>query len=362
MSGIFVSYRRDDTSYIAGRLHDGLSARFGADQIFRDIDTIRPGADFVARIEEAVGSCDALIAVIGDDWLAVDATGRRRIDNPGDFVRLEIGAALERGILVVPVLVENAHMPAEADLPEPIRLLSRRNAVDLTDARWDYDMQRITAAVEEVVRPPDAGPAAPPPPAPPPPAADMPRAAAIPGWIKAVVPAVLIVVAVSVGAFVASTGSEPEPEPETPTTEVSVVVASTTATTAARGTTTTTAGGPRVVTGPFTGRSGGLTLTVERIEVSASALRVHLLANNATGDSLTLPASGFSAVDNTGRSYRPDPFSKDWPRDIPPGSVRGVVDLAGPLQPGASTMRVGWGTIFGTLKVRSIFVDNVRLT
>src|SRR5207247_2365741 len=105
-------YRREDASGHAGRLYDVLAAAFGADQVFIDVDTIEPGVDFVERIETSVASVDALVAVIGRDWLtAADAEGRRRLDNPEDFVRLEIASALSRNIRVIPVLVEGARMP-----------------------------------------------------------------------------------------------------------------------------------------------------------------------------------------------------------------------------------------------------------
>ena len=157
MSGIFISYRREDSSYIAGRLHDRLSEHFGADQIFRDVDTILPGVDFVKRIEQAVASCDVLVAVIGNQWLGTgDPSGNRRLDNPKDFVRLEIAAALDRDVLVIPVLVENARMPSETDLPESLVRLSTRNALELTDSRWDYEVQRLIDGIEQLVTPAEA--------------------------------------------------------------------------------------------------------------------------------------------------------------------------------------------------------------
>jgi len=94
---IFMSYRREDTAMAAGWLYDRLRERFGASQIFKDVDTIRPGEDFVEKLNYAVGSCDVLLALIGDRWLTVaGADGKRRIDDPGDFVRLEVEAALTR--------------------------------------------------------------------------------------------------------------------------------------------------------------------------------------------------------------------------------------------------------------------------
>jgi len=106
VSRIFISYRREDSAPYAGRLYDRLGQHFGKDKIFMDIDTIEPGVDFVEDIEQAVGSCDVLIALIGKQWLTIsDATGQRRLDNPEDFVRLEIKTALARNIRVIPALL-----------------------------------------------------------------------------------------------------------------------------------------------------------------------------------------------------------------------------------------------------------------
>jgi hypothetical protein len=116
---IFISYRRDDSSASAGRLYDRLSAHFPKNQIFIDVDNLDPGVDFVDTIEQSVGSCDVLIAVIGNRWLiSSEADGGRRLDNPDDFVRLEIATALKRNIRVIPVLVDGASMPPPRDLPD----------------------------------------------------------------------------------------------------------------------------------------------------------------------------------------------------------------------------------------------------
>ena len=108
MSGqIFISYRRDDEKYAAGRLYDHLSQHFAKNQVFIDVDNLEPGVDFIDAIEASVGSCDALIAVIGKRWLtSSDQKGKRRLDNPEDFVRLEVATALKRNIRVIPVLVD----------------------------------------------------------------------------------------------------------------------------------------------------------------------------------------------------------------------------------------------------------------
>jgi TIR domain len=110
MSGqIFISYRRDDSAPWARLVYDSLFKHFPRSRIFMDVDNLDPGNDFVEAIEKSVGSCDVLIAVIGKRWLmSSDEEGRRRLDNPKDFVRTEIGTALKRGIRVIPVLVEGA--------------------------------------------------------------------------------------------------------------------------------------------------------------------------------------------------------------------------------------------------------------
>src|SRR5579862_959179 len=116
--GIFVSYRRQESSHLAGRLYDRLADRFGEDQMFMDVDTIEPGVDFAEEIFRAVASCKVLLAIIGPSWLtATDANGRRRLDDPDDIVRLEIEAALGRSVRVIPILIEGAVMPTRQDLP-----------------------------------------------------------------------------------------------------------------------------------------------------------------------------------------------------------------------------------------------------
>ena len=151
-SAIFVNYRREDSAGHAGRLFDRLSGRF-PDRVFMDIDTIEPGIDFVGVIEEAVGGCEVLIVVIGRAWLsATDAAGRRRLDNPSDFVRLEIAAALDRSIRIIPVLVEGAAMPAPEELPPDLIRLTRRNAIELSDARWAFDVDRLLQTIEGVLQ------------------------------------------------------------------------------------------------------------------------------------------------------------------------------------------------------------------
>jgi hypothetical protein len=145
--GIFISYRRGQTSAYAGRLYDRLTAEFGEPSVFMDLNAISPGADFVNRIQEAVGTADALLVVIGPDW--ADADGRARLSDPGDFVRREVLGAIERDTLVVPVLVQGAEMPSAETLPEPLQPLGRRHALALSDVAWGRDVDRLIATLRE---------------------------------------------------------------------------------------------------------------------------------------------------------------------------------------------------------------------
>ena len=148
MRAIFISYRRDDAEGHAGRLFEDLAERFGKASVFMDVTGIEPGRDFRRVIEQQVASCGVLLAVIGKSWLsATDAEGRRRLDDPYDFVRLETEAALKRDIPLVPVLVHGAHMPRPEQLPDVLTNLAFRNSVELTHARWDSDVQLLINAL-----------------------------------------------------------------------------------------------------------------------------------------------------------------------------------------------------------------------
>jgi len=161
MDGIFISYRRDDSAGYAGRLYDRLAAHFGAERVFMDVEGIEPGLDFVDAIEEAVSSCRVLIAVIGDEWTnAADAAGRRRLDDPNDFIRLETGAALKRGIRVVPVLVGGAVMPLAADLPEELKALTRRQAIEINHKQWEASTGELIRTLESILKTPPVATAA----------------------------------------------------------------------------------------------------------------------------------------------------------------------------------------------------------
>ena len=152
MSKIFISYRRDTFRDAIG-LHGRLLARFGADQLFMDIDNIEPGEDFVEVINEKVGACEILVVVIGPDWVTCkDESGQRRLDNQDDFVRLEVAAALARKIRVIPVLVGGARLPKPDELGTELAPLCRRNAIALTEAGFRQDVNRLIESIEKAIK------------------------------------------------------------------------------------------------------------------------------------------------------------------------------------------------------------------
>jgi hypothetical protein len=152
MSGVFISYRRDDSGGYAGRLFDILSTHFGRDHTYMDLDTIKGGDNFAAVIDEKLGQSDALLAVIGEQWLTIaGADGVRRLDAPGDFVRMEIAKALERKVRVIPVLVGGATMPRAEDLPGELRPLAMHQAMDLRDAHFHADADLLINLLDKTV-------------------------------------------------------------------------------------------------------------------------------------------------------------------------------------------------------------------
>jgi hypothetical protein len=149
---IFINYRRGDDPGNTGRLFDRLQDVFKPQQLFIDVDNIAPGLDFVQVLDEHIAQSDVVLAVIGKGWLdARDATGARRLDNPDDFVRIEIASALKQGKRVIPVLVGDAQMPRSDELPEPLRPLARRNAVRLTYERFRADLQGFVKALQSAL-------------------------------------------------------------------------------------------------------------------------------------------------------------------------------------------------------------------
>jgi uncharacterized membrane protein HdeD (DUF308 family) len=148
---IFISYRREETAYPAGWLYDRLAVRYGG-QVFKDVDSIELGDDFVEMITAAVGSCDVLLALVGDQWLTItDEDGRRRLDDPDDFVRLEIEAALARNVRVIPILVGGARLPRAEERPPSLARLVRRQALELSPARFDFDTSRLLKVLDKTL-------------------------------------------------------------------------------------------------------------------------------------------------------------------------------------------------------------------
>src|SRR5690242_15656756 len=160
--GIFLSYRREDAAPYARLLRSELRERFPDADVFMDLDSIEAGLDFAEVIRDAVDSCAVLVALIGRQWATVaDEQGRRRLDDPDDYVRFEVQTALKRGVRVIPVLVDNARPLRQQHLPAELHKLTRLNALELSYGRYQYDsdrlldlIQRVLAAAGDLARPP----------------------------------------------------------------------------------------------------------------------------------------------------------------------------------------------------------------
>jgi hypothetical protein len=153
---VFICYRRQDSAPYAGRIYDAMVAKFGLENVFMDLD-LDPGVDFVERIKRVVSGCVALIVVIGPQWAELrDEDGGRRIEDPEDFVRLEVETGLHRDdVLLVPALVGGARMPHREELPPELQTLARRNALELSEGRWRYDIGRLLDILDERLPDPD---------------------------------------------------------------------------------------------------------------------------------------------------------------------------------------------------------------
>jgi tetratricopeptide (TPR) repeat protein len=152
MFEIFLSYRRGESAAVAGRISDRLGAHFGDKHVFMDIDDLRPGENFALELQKALERCGAFLVLIGPSWAgARDREGARRLDDPNDFVRMEVRTALEKGTRVLPVLVEGAAMPKPSELPAELAGLLRHQAHEVTHERFRADMDRLIAAIEESV-------------------------------------------------------------------------------------------------------------------------------------------------------------------------------------------------------------------
>ena len=155
---IVISYRRDDSKAIAGRIFDRLEGHYGSGRVFMDIDSIPFGLDFREHIRDTLQRCDILVAVIGRNWLDVDEDGRSRIADETDWVRIEIGAALAKNIPVIPVLVDGIRMPKSSDLPDSMRSFVFRQAAEVDSGRdFRMHMERLIRSMDELLdrqRPP----------------------------------------------------------------------------------------------------------------------------------------------------------------------------------------------------------------
>lgn len=148
---IFISYRHDDSQSQAGRLYGDLQEHFGEHAVYRDIDSMKPGFDFVDRIERELASAAAVVVVIGNNWLAAaDSQGRRRLDLRADYVRLEIGTALRNKTPIIPVLVGGAAMPGRDELPADLEGLARRQALELVERYWNWGILELCDVLEEI--------------------------------------------------------------------------------------------------------------------------------------------------------------------------------------------------------------------
>ncbi len=144
MAGVvFISYRRSDSAAWAGRIADHLEANARDLRVVIDVVSIEPGLDYVEVIRNALAAADVVLAVIGPGWLSASGPNGPRLEDPNDLVRLELSIALSTGKRLIPVLLDGARMPAESELPEPLRPLSRRNAVELRHATFRADMQAL---------------------------------------------------------------------------------------------------------------------------------------------------------------------------------------------------------------------------
>jgi TIR domain len=269
---IFISYRREETAYPAGWLYDRLADHYGGGQVFKDVDSIQLGDDFVEVITRAVGSCDVLLALIGDQWLTItDEHGRRRLDDPDDFVRLEIEAALSRNVRVIPILVDGARMPRTGELPGSLAALVRRQALELSPARFDFDTGRLLRVLDGSLAEVRAGqaepspaqsapqaaaaapPAAPPASRPGGPPGERPRRRSTRARVLAGAAAAVVLIAV-VAVVVANSGTTQSP---TGAASVGPPAGAATTSTSAGSATTSAPAAPAVFRDDFADRTGG---------------------------------------------------------------------------------------------------------
>jgi hypothetical protein len=149
---LFLSYRREDSQYISDRIYDALCKAFGPESVFKDIDSVPLGADFRSVIADAISKCDAVLVVIGSRWLDCrDENASRRLDQPGDFVRSEIEAAIEQGATIIPLLAEQTRMPRAADLPSTLSSIVYFNAAEIRpDPEFSNDVARLIRSLQKI--------------------------------------------------------------------------------------------------------------------------------------------------------------------------------------------------------------------
>jgi len=149
---VFINYRREDSIEATGRLRDRLAQTFGHKNIFMDVEDIPAGVDFMTYLSDQVAASRVFLVVIGPRWLeAKDESGGRRLDDPDDFVTIEIATALARNIRVIPVLVEGARMPKASELPDPLKALARRHAVEVGLLHFGRDAEALVERVREAL-------------------------------------------------------------------------------------------------------------------------------------------------------------------------------------------------------------------
>jgi hypothetical protein len=151
-AGVFICYRREESAFAARAIHDRIAQRLERENVFLDVDNIDLGVDWFTVLTERVGACDALIAVMGRNWVSIaDTEGRRRLDDPDDFVRIEIEAALLRDVRVIPVLVDGAAMPKASQLPESLKGLARRQGTEVSPVRFEADVEKLTHSLVSIL-------------------------------------------------------------------------------------------------------------------------------------------------------------------------------------------------------------------
>jgi len=151
-AGVFISYRRIDAGPYARLLQVQLGEHLPGMPVFMDLDSIEAGTDFAEAIKTGLDACCVLVALIGSRWLTLaDDEGRRRLDNPDDYVRFEIRTALERCVRVIPVLVDGARMPRRQQLPDDLGKLARLNPLEMSYDRYEYDESRLVTVIRKVL-------------------------------------------------------------------------------------------------------------------------------------------------------------------------------------------------------------------